>query len=221
MEEEYKMKLQILRYFSSVFVEESDASEKDKLFLINKIRESEKDEILDFLFTGTFNEQVIVESEKLFDMENFIESLISEASINISTDFDFGKAKGYGKKAKDFGTKAAKDIKGKVQPYSGMAKKAGVAAAAVAVAAAIITASSLAYKKYFSKASRACKGKSGEEKNKCMKMQRGNALKAQMATLKSGISKCSQSKNPTKCRQKVIKRMDEIKYKLAKLNLQQ
>ena len=178
------MKLPVLKYFSSVFVSISETTDKNKLYFINKIKESKnKDQILDFLSTGTFNNQLLTESKKLNDLENYLDSLIEQ------------------------------------QDQMGLGTAVAILAAPFVVAAAIITASAMTYKNILSKAARACKRKSGSEKTECMKKFKKDALESQINALKSGMTKCSKSKDPTKCRKKVIKKIDDLKYKHARLTL--
>jgi len=90
-------------------------------------------------------------------------------------------------------SKAWSDVSGFLSKHQ---KKIGVAAL---VAAASFIAYK-AYKNYFSKAAKACAGKSGAEKQACMAKVRQQANKAKIAALRKGSSMAKNSSNPSKAR---------------------
>jgi len=81
-------------------------------------------------------------------------------------------------------------------------------------AAAIITGAHMVYKRFFSKAARACKGKSEGERKTCVYTFKNNAMKAQISALNSGMSKCAKTKNPTKCKLKVQNKIKKLQRKI-------
>ena len=79
-------------------------------------------------------------------------------------------------------------------------------AQAIGVTALVGMAAFLGYKAYqnfFSKAARACAGKSGNEKTICMQNVKQNAVKQQLNILKRSMNGCKASANPMKCKQEI------------------
>jgi len=79
-------------------------------------------------------------------------------------------------------------------------------AVGVVVAAALYAAYRI-YKNYFSKAAKACKGKTGIEREKCLKQFKINAAKLQITQLKSHYNDCNKTNNPVSCKEKIRKRI--------------
>jgi hypothetical protein len=79
---------------------------------------------------------------------------------------------------------------------------AGLQAVPAAVAAAAaITAGVLAYRKYFSKAAKACKG--APDKSDCMAKFKEKAKAAKVQAMSAGKAKCAKSKDPAACKAKI------------------
>jgi len=72
-----------------------------------------------------------------------------------------------------------------------------------------------AYQRFFSKAAKACKGKSSAEKTACMNKFKTQAIGAQVKELKKGLSACSKSSNPAKCKTVVNNKIARLKSKQA------
>ena len=85
------------------------------------------------------------------------------------------------------------------------------------VIGALVAASIVAYKRFLSKAAVACKGLSGPQKTSCMNKFKQNGIKAQIATLASGTSKCAKTKDPAKCKVAIQKKIAKLKAKLGTL----
>ena len=83
-----------------------------------------------------------------------------------------------------------------------------------ALGAAAITAGVLAYKRFFSKAARACKDKSGAEKSSCMKGYKAQAKQAEIGVLTSKLSSC---KGNPKCVNRIKARIIKIKQEVQSL----
>lgn len=96
-----------------------------------------------------------------------------------------------------------------------MGATGGVAAAGVA--ALVITLAFKTYKRFLSKAARACKQFAFDAKTSCMNKYKRDALKAQVGELTKGKAKCSKSNNPTKCAEKINKKIHNVKAKLGAL----
>jgi hypothetical protein len=88
--------------------------------------------------------------------------------------------------------------------------KGGKIAAGAAGAALVGYTGAKLYKGYLSKAARACAGKTGAEKQKCMEKFQREAAQIRLEYLKSSIGKCKNSINPELCT-KMIKEQIELK----------
>jgi len=200
------MDLQTLKLFSGHYVNESDnLTSSEKLHLIGFIREADKNEVLSLLVTGRVDD-VLTEQENLNETELFIENLLEIPKLTKPV---YKVPKGHARYG-PMGTSVPSYVK--TGPTG--AGKATAAVAAAAVAAAIITAGVLAYKRFFSKAAKACKGKSGGERKTCLQTFKNNAVIAQMSVLKSGLGKCAKTKNPTKCKLKVQNKIKRLQSKI-------
>jgi hypothetical protein len=73
------------------------------------------------------------------------------------------------------------------------------------------------YKRYFSAAAQACKGKTGDEFHKCIKDYKIKAINQTISTLKSKKTSCKSSKHPDKCNASIEKEIKRWESKLAKL----
>lgn len=87
--------------------------------------------------------------------------------------------------------------------------------AAAAIAALVIAVSYKVYKRFLSKAARACKRMAGVEKDKCMNKYREAALKMQIAELSKGVAVCNKSKKPDKCKANINSKILRLKGKLG------
>ena len=92
----------------------------------------------------------------------------------------------------------------------------GVMAVAMGLSA-ISTAFSI-YKSYFSKASRRCSGLPDKEKTMCMFHAKVVAKNKELQALKSGASKCSKDKNPSKCKAQLASKIQKVAGELKFLN---
>jgi len=73
------------------------------------------------------------------------------------------------------------------------------------------------YKDYLSKAAKACKGKSGLEKQECMVKYKKKALQKRIEVLKKGLIDCKKTNKPDKCKKKVQDQINREKKKLGEL----
>lgn len=94
--------------------------------------------------------------------------------------------------------------------------KGGQALGGAALAALLIYGGTKIYKRFFSQAAKACKGKSGGEKTACMKQAKANAIKKQISDIKSGAAVCAKSKNPEACKAGVAKKIAKLQAKMQK-----
>lgn len=91
---------------------------------------------------------------------------------------------------------------------------AGVAAAAVVAAA--VTAGYRIYKRTMSKAAKACSSRSGSDKTACMKQYETAALKARLSSYQSAYNGCNKSRDPSKCKLLMMKKINNLKAKINK-----
>jgi len=192
----------VLQVFAGTYVAESDIDVKLKLHLINFIKEADEYEIIKLLKTGDLSDVQENEKEDLMTEYNssFIGIYLNEAKVKMGAT---------GSSPKDY-YKQFQGINIKV-PMSNTSK--GLAAAA---AVALVVAGAYAiYKRYFSKAAKACKGKSGSERSVCIKKFKIDAIKAQISALNSGMGKCAKTKNPSKCKAAIQNKVAKLKAKLG------
>lgn len=90
--------------------------------------------------------------------------------------------------------------------------KAGKGVALTVAVATILYGAYQTYKRYFSKAARACKGKTGAARDACVENYRTNAIKAQINDIKKAKSACKLNAKPKQCQ-------DKLQAKINKLNL--
>jgi hypothetical protein len=84
----------------------------------------------------------------------------------------------------------------------------------IVLAAIIATAAYKVYKGYLSKAAKACQGRKGEDKTKCMKDYKRKAVQEEIKAMTKLMSECSKSKEPVKCKNAIKKKIDSKKKKL-------
>ena len=94
-------------------------------------------------------------------------------------------------------------------------KKLGTAAGVTVAIAALLYGGYKTYKRFLSKAAKACSNKSGAEKTACMVAFKKNAVKAQIADLRRGLSGCSGTKNPQKCKAAINAKIQKLQSKVA------
>jgi hypothetical protein len=92
-----------------------------------------------------------------------------------------------------------------------------VTLAATAVLAAATAAGIVAYKRFFSKAARACKDKGGIHKTSCMNKFKRQGQAARIKALQAGMVKCAKTKDPAKCKSKLQGKINKEKAKMGAL----
>jgi hypothetical protein len=182
----------VLKVFAATYVSESEINEDEKLELIQFISEASKDEILSLLSNGSMNPFLIeiIDPRQLVETELYIEGLVEEVQYPL---------------VPYKGTLPATIPQGK--------GKTGAVIAAAAAAAAVIAMGYATYKRFFSKAAKACKG--SEDRKACLKKFKVNAIKAQIQTLKSGMGKCAKSNKPEKCKANVQNKINKLQAKIS------
>ncbi len=94
--------------------------------------------------------------------------------------------------------------------------KTGKALGATVVAAGLLYGGYKTYKRFFSKAAKACSNYSGAEKTACMEKYKVTAIKAQIADLRKAMSACKNSSNPQKCQSTIQAKISKLQAKAAK-----
>jgi len=98
-----------------------------------------------------------------------------------------------------------------------------VTLAAVSAIFTVFNVSVSIYKKHLTKAARRCQNLPQKEKAICMLMAKAQAKQVQLSVLKKGIQKCAKTKDPAKCKQKFIEKMNKVggEQKFLKVRMQQ
>jgi hypothetical protein len=91
----------------------------------------------------------------------------------------------------------------------------GMIIGAGALAALAIKGGVKAFKRYLTKAGRACAGLDGVHKEQCLRKYRIEATKSQIAMLEKNKQICGKTKDPHKCAQKIQKHIDQLKANLV------
>ena len=205
----------VMKTYATFYVAENDDFDtKKKLDMLSFI-ESADDTMINDLFE---NGEIPVPSDfissddelaqRLFD--EGVKMMMSEESASVTAGKEMIKtAKDYWKpKAHKLAMKAGEKLTKAAENMPGGVEGLQAVPAAVAAAAAL-TAGVLAYKKYFSKAGKACKD--APDRKVCMAQYKEKAKAAKIAAMSAGKSKCAKSKDPAACKAKI-----DAKIKAAK-----
>ncbi len=87
----------------------------------------------------------------------------------------------------------------------------------IKIAFRVIMLSKVVYKRFYSKAAKACNNKGGALKTSCMNKYKRDAMKKQVSDLAKGSTACSKTKDPAKCKQKIQTKIRRLKSKLGTL----
>lgn len=115
-------------------------------------------------------------------------------------------------KAKELAGEAGEKVSGAAKAAGEFAQQHGGTLAAAAAAAAAIAAGVMAYRRFFSKAARACR--KAPDRKACLAQQKIKAKQAQISTINAGKAKCAKSKNPAGCKAKIDNKINAIKAKM-------
>ena len=218
-----------------------------RLKAIKFVRESATyEQLLNLALNPKTKDGVMLESEDLAEVcAKGIAAIVTEATVVPAagkpvTEGAIDNLKGYAGKAGDaFGQ--AKDKAGDAAVKAGSALadaggKAGAVAAkiankavdnpqAVATGAFVLAGASLLaigsmyiYKRFFSASAKACKGKEGAERTKCVADFKVKAISSTISKLKSSASKCAKAKDPAKCRANIAKEVSRWEAKKSKVS---
>lgn len=140
-------------------------------------------------------EEVREELQGIFESDDELETFMEEADWNV----------------------IGKYVGGKIGKIQSAAETAGMqkGAAATAIVAAAGVAAIAVYKRFLSKAAKACAGLPTTEKTNCMRKHKANAIKRKISKYESFKSKCDQAKNPTGCNNKLMYKIKAERSKLG------
>jgi hypothetical protein len=231
--------LSTLKIYAATYVTESDLPAKDKLWLIDFIREGEHGDILNIL-EGEYKLPQITEYEA--EMLNTyilevkpppipkkkpgakplrIRPNLGTSKVISAVQKKRAAEKGFRKVMPDASKESVKAAKHAVKPYGRDVLKAvgksgvKIATKAGGIALAAAGAHSL-YQKYMSKAARACKGKPNQaacmEKFKKKASTNKNIFK--IKRLRVSKNDCINSRNPVLCRKRIDERIQKLKENL-------
>jgi len=122
--------------------------------------------------------------------------------------------------AKELASQAKEKVTGAAEKVAGAVGKAaefaqnnpGEAAAIATAVAAAATAGVMAYRRFISKAHKACKG--SEDKKACMKEYHNKGVQAKISAMNAAKDKCFKTKNAEKCKSKIDVKIAGLKAKM-------
>lgn len=216
-----------IQYFAANYVALKDnLTEQDKGFLIKWIKENSDDKIKSLLMTGNykFQQEAVGMFDKTLPFLNEDITVLTFAGKKYSflsvddllkfvekvrrTSYDIGRQSGYDR-GWDSGAQFGKDV--------GASNATVTTLGSVVVAALVITLAYKTYKRFLSKAARACNNKGGAEKTSCMNKYKKHATQIRIKDLQKGTAACSKTKSPEKCKQKIQKKITKLKAQLGEL----
>lgn len=83
----------------------------------------------------------------------------------------------------------------------------------------VASVSFMLYRRYMSKAAKACSKLKGNNKTRCMELARKEANKIKVLTLQKNKKLCSNTKNPKKCIDKLNKKIHNLSKKIKEQNI--
>lgn len=89
----------------------------------------------------------------------------------------------------------------------------------VTIATAIILISNKMYRDYLTISARACSGRYGLDKEKCIKTFKRQALRERQKYIQAKIQECKNSENPNQCIERLNKEINSVKAKIDMLRL--
>lgn len=173
-------------------ISQETLTKQEKLQLLTFVKEASDIQLLTLLKTGRMKEEKEIFTERSVDWSDIQKTL--EKKSKETADKALQSKEGQ-KLAKDLGFTPQGPSTGEYVAYG-------------ALAAAAIAAGVLAYSRFFSKAAKACKDKSGAEKTSCMKSYKAQAKQAEVGVLMSKLNSC---KGNPKCVNKIKARIQKTK----------
>jgi len=232
-----------LKTYSMEVIKESELSNTEKIEMLNYLKESDEFQIMEFLNKGQFLKEdikidedrqktikdlfdnnydlheilgvVCEKDEKYFDemIETFDPILNEVVSGKMGSSWGTKYIGGIAQKSKNLGIEGSAAINSKkVGVLVGGQVPTGVGAAMLAMA--IIAAGWKIYTSFISKIGKACKNFSGPEAKKCKLKFKITALEKASSKISSLKSKCSKSKDPKACQEKINNKLAKYKEQI-------
>ena len=194
-----------IQYFAAHYVMFKDnLTQNEKIQVIEWIKTSADDKIKSLLIRGDYDyhQEAVEQFNEVFHLLNETTSVGKILSM-----IDSGNATS--------GELISNLVNLKYQGWHLGAKAARQQMGAAAIAAVVLVIAYKAYKRFYSKAAKACAGKKGDIKTSCMNKFKREALKSQMITLQKGTAACRKTKDPNKCKNRIQTKLRSIKVKLG------
>jgi len=178
--------LEELKLFTNFYIDEHERlTEDEKHYLHTFVKDSSIFEIENLLVTGN--------PKRLTHREQNIGSTLYKTMTKVDPSAEYSQS----------GSELIK-----------LAGKSGLEGMAIAAVVALVTTLAYrAYKRYLTTAARKCTGLSGSEKTICIKKHTKAAREKQISVIRSNMKQCTKSKDPGKCKQKLIKKIRDLKAK--------
>jgi hypothetical protein len=214
-----------IQYFAAHYVAfKENLTENDKGFLIKWIKENSDDKIKSLLITGDYKyqQEAVGQFDRAFPILNEVAAYTIPGITNARGSNLTGKyvANIDIDRVVDFINNRTNDMfhKGSASGWQyGHAKGLSRGLAGAAAAALIITVAYKMYKRFLSKAAKACKGKSGATKTSCMNKYKKQATQQRINALQKGMTACGKTKDPGKCKITITKKIRNLKAQLGEL----
>jgi hypothetical protein len=204
----------MLRQFAATYVSlQENLSNGEKISIIKWIKEATDDEIKSLLITGNYT----LQKESVSTFDNTVGQLLDEVA-------------GIGSAFKGFLSADGRLFTGVVdmarlnQIVSSLVKQSWEAGAgtgafvgfgSAAIVALIFVVAHRAYKRFLSKAAKACNHLGGIEKTNCMSKYKIEATKKKIEDLRTGKQSCQHTKNSSKCEDKIDNKIKKLQSKLG------
>jgi len=218
--------MESLKIFTAYYIDlQENLSNKDKIQLLNYVKEADEGQIKHLLLYGSMTEP-LTETEL-----SYIRIIFERDAPLVKIFMSRGDHPELVYSIRDFADKSPQQIMNFVDKLVNKAIEYGERTAPAAdtgampvgvigyaaLAALILTAGYYVYKNYLSKAARACKGKKGPEKKSCMVKFKRDGIRARIALLDRTKVKCKVTSNPELCVGKINKKVIKLKAKLGEL----
>ena len=202
-----KYTIQDDKIFMKYYVEVSDLKPKDKITLFEFIDKASQEQLIYLATTGKMSANPVMEADFFVGVGEQVLTSIAHAMQAL------GIPEGTVIKVLGSSNDPLTAIFNLLNPAR--LKTVGLISTGV-LAAFILFVSYKFYKRYISKSGRACKDFAGKAKKDCIKRFKMEGIKAQLGQLEKGTKLCDKSKDPSKCKAKITKKMAKVKLKLGR-----
>lgn len=176
---------------------------------------------LRLMLSEDWKEKISIAKKKIANVKN---KAVGHSNANFGDDLSVkDKASVLAYRGKEGAKEIVGDVKNKINQIKQSASASEIAnkikSNAVPIGGAVLGAALLfgaykTYKRFFSKAARACSGKSGPEREVCITNFKKNATKAQINDLKRSLAGCKSSKNPQRCQASIQAKIQKLQSTL-------